>query len=286
MSPNSKLLFLVAAISLSLSACDGKKTETAVDSKPAVKINGQSVLEVEIQTKSAHGGADGKTKPVSEQSMESLVNMELMRQAAVQSKLDRDPAIQAKLANSARSILAMAYMEQQLAAAAKPTEADILAYYNQHPERYAQRKQYAVQEIQIEAAPDVRAEIKQQLEQLKTLDQFEPWLKAKDIPHQSLALSVSSDQMSDEVLPKLTKAPVGGHVILDSKEPLLVIFVRSEQLQPMPLEQAGQQIGNTLLEQRRKAALDNALKQLRDKAKIEYVAPYTAKGLQVSEKRN
>ena len=288
MNQNRTLLFLLAAISFGLSGCSEKKNEIVGEAKAAVHINGQPILDAEIQSKYAMrdgaAGTDGSLKPVSAQAMESLVNMELMRQAAVQGNLDNEEQIKAKILISMRSILATAYMEQLLASATKPSDAEVSAYFNKHPMRYAERKQYAVQEFKIQANSAQKDKIKAQLGQLKSLDQFDAWLKQSNIPHQSNPLTVLTDAMPDGVLEKFNSASVGGHVVLDQQEPLLVIFIVSEQQQPATLEQVTQLIGNTLFEQRRKEALENAIKQLRDKAKIEFVAPYTAQGLQVASK--
>ncbi len=285
MNQNRPLLLLLAAISLTLSGCSEKKPEIVGEAKTAVHINGQPILDAEVQSKYAmRDGTVGTLKPVSAQAMESLVNMELMRQAAVQGKLDNEEQIKAKILISMRSILATAYMEQLLSSVTKPSDAEISTHFSKHPERYAERKQYAVQEFKIQANPAQKDQIKAQLGQLKNHDQFDTWLKQSNIPHQSNPLSVMTDAMPDSVLEKFSSASVGGHVVLDQQEPLHVIFLLSEQQQPATLEQVAQLIGNTLFEQRRKDALEGAIKQLRDKAKIEYAAPYTAQGLQVASR--
>jgi hypothetical protein len=89
--------------------------------------------------------------------------------------------------------------------------------------------------------------------------------------------------MPEDVLEKFKNSSVGNSIVLDGQEPMRILFIMSEQIQPATLEQVAQQISNTLFEQRRKAQLDSALKQLRDKAKIEYVAPYTAQGLRIGK---
>jgi len=285
MKQNRTLLLLLAAISLALSGCGEKKPETVSTAPAALHVNGQAILNAEIQSKYAmHSGGNDSLKPVSAQAMESLVNMELMRQAAVQGKLDNDEQIRAKVLNSMRSILATAYMEQLLSSVTKPSDAEISAHFSKHPERYAARKQYAVQEFKIQANSAQKDQIKAQLGQLKNLDQFDTWLKQSNIPHQSNPLSVMTDAMPDGVLEKFNSTTVGGHVVLDQQVPLLVIFLISEQRQPATLEQVAQLIGNTLFEQRRKDALEGAIKQLRDNAKIEYAAPYTEQGLQVASR--
>ena len=284
MNQKPKLFLLIAAMGLAVSGCGEKPPEAVSTGKAAVSVNGQSILDAEIQTKYAmRDDGDGKTKPVSEQAMESLVNMELMRQAAIQSKLDGDEKTQAKIANSMRSILAMSYMEQLLESVNKPTDAEVSAYYAEHPERYSARKQYAVQEIQIQTTPDAAKPILDQLGKLNSVDLFEKWLNENKVAHQTAPISVMTDGMPEDVLEKFKNSSVGNSIVLDGQEPMRILFIMSEQVQPASLEQVAQQISNTLFEQRRKAQLDSALKQLRDKAKIEYVSPYSAQGLQVAK---
>ena len=50
----------------------------------------------------------------------------------------------------------------------------------------------------------------------------------------------------------------------------------------LTLDQAKPQIAKTLMEDRKQKAYANMIKQLPDKAKIEYVAPYTAQGYRLT----
>jgi len=283
MNQTSKLLILVAALSLPLSACTEKKSagtaeSKAVESKVGVKVNGQAISVTELDVKSGHATSD-KKHGISEPKMKQMIDMELLRQAAIQSKLDADEDIRARIANSTRTILAMAYMEKQLAAVVNPTEADISNYYNNNPARFTERKLYEIHEFSIQAPPGKAAEIQAQLGKSKKVQEFDQWLTGNNIPYTSTPVSVTSDRLPDDVLQKLKNAPVGGTVVVGGKERMNVLFVLAEQKQPITLAQVKPAVANMLMEKRKSETLDNALKQLRDKAKIEYVPPYTANGL-------
>ena len=281
MNQKQKIIVLLSVLSLSLSACSGKKTESTTDSKPAVKVNGKAISDAEFQLKSGmhDRGDDKKSHPVSEQAMQSMVNMELLRQAAVESKLDADKAVQAKIANAMRSILATAYMEKKLAEVVKPTEADISAYYNQHPERFANRKMLTMQEVAIRAQPGKEAEIRAEAGKAKKAEDLEKWLQANKIEFNRAPISNTTDQIPDEVMQKLKDVTVGGSVIVGGNGMLHVIFVLADQAQPIVLAQASSMISNQLMDKGAKDTMANMIKSLRDKAKIEYVAPYSEKGL-------
>jgi len=284
MKQTSKLLILVAAASLSLSACTDKKSTGAgesmpVEAKVGVKVNGQAISVAELEAKSGHDPSGKPKQGLTEARMKQMVDMELLRQAAVESNLDKDEAIRAKIAISIRTILAMAYMEKQLGAVANPSEAEISDFYNKNPARFAERKIYEIHEFNIQAPPGKASEIRAQLGKGVKVQEFEQWLKANNIPHSGSPLSVSAERLPDDVLQKLREVPVGGTMVLGGDEQMNAVFVLAEQKQPISLAEAKPAVAMMLTEKRKQESLDNAMKQLRDKAKIEYVPPYTEKGL-------
>ena len=170
-------------------------------------------------------------------------------------------------------------MDKQLATVVKPSDAEISDYYKQNPERFAERKQYEFQEFSIQPPLGKAAEIQAQLGKVKKPDEFDKWLNDNKISHGSTPVSVTSDRLSDDVLQNLKNVPVGGTAVMGGKDQMNVVFLIAEQKQPIALVQAGKMITNMLVEQRKSNVIDNMLKQLRDKAKVEYVPPYTANGL-------
>ena len=278
MNKKSKFIILVAALSLSLSACTEKTSSSESELKAGVKVNGQAISVAELDVKPGHVVSD-KKQGISEPKMKQMIDMELLRQAAVQSKLDADADIRAKIAISTRTILAMAYMEKQLAAVVNPTEAEISDFYNNNPARFAERKHYKIHEFSIQAPPGKAEEIQAQLGKGKKVEEFDQWLTGNNIQHTSTPVSVTSDRLPDDVLQKLKNVPVGGTTVLGNKDQMNVVFVLIEQTQPITLAEAKPAVTIMLMEKRKGETLDNALKQLRDKAKIEYVPPYTAEGL-------
>jgi EpsD family peptidyl-prolyl cis-trans isomerase len=283
MNQTSKLLVLVAVAGLSLSACTDRKSTDAAESMPAgstvgVKVNGEAISVAELDAKSGRD-AGGKKQGLSEDRLKQMVDMELLRQAAVESKLDQDENVRAKIAISVRTILAMAYMEKQLDSVGEPTETEINDFYNNNPARFAERRIYEVHEFNIQAPSGKAAEIRAQLGKGIKPEAFEQWLVANNIRHSGTPLSVSAERLPDDVLQKLTNAPVGGAIVLGGDEQMNVVFVLAAQTQPIGLAEAKPMVAAMMTERRKQEALDNAMTQLRDKAKIEYVPPYNEKGL-------
>jgi hypothetical protein len=57
-----------------------------------------------------------------------------------------------------------------------------------------------------------------------------------------------------------------------------VIFVLGKNAQPLTLAEASRVIEFDLANKRKKEIVDSTLKQLHDKAKIEYIPPYSVNG--------
>ena len=85
--------------------------------------------------------------------------------------------------------------------------------------------------------------------------------------------------MDERLLQKLGNVPVGGGVVEGGADQMTVTYVRSMRDEPLTLDQAKPQIAKLLMENKKTESYRNMIKQLRDKAKIEYVPPYSANGL-------
>lgn len=283
MNPDRKLLLLAAVLGLAVAACSDQKpsagAESGVaDSRVGVRVNGQAIGAAELDSKSVHGAA-GEGPTLTEARMKQVVDMELLRQAAIDSGLDQDETIRAKIAISQRTILGMAYLEKLLASVGEPSDAEVTQFYKDNPARFAERKAYEVQEFVINGPADRAAEIESQAGKMKTAQAFEEWLVANDIAHTATPLSVASDRLPDDVLEKFTKAAVGGTIVLGGKDQLNVVFILAARPEPMSLLEAKQAASFMLGEKRKREILDGSMQKLREKAKIEYVPPYTEKGL-------
>lgn len=298
MNQSSKLLLILLAVSsLSLTACSEKKPAAKTDTQIAVKVNGQPIMAAEFGFSPGLGEAAPMLKSVSASEMKLMVDLELLRQAAIESKLDQDDAIRAKIAEatknaptdspddflnaSLRKTLALAYINQQLAAIPAPAEAEVSAFYNDNPARFAEHRHYELHSCFVRGTAEKEATIKARLAKSKKFDDFERWLKASKLKHGCVPVSLDSAKADESLLQKLGDVPANGSIVEGGKDQMTITFVDAMQKDPLTLDQAKPQIMTTLTDKKRSEGYANMVKQLRDKAKIEYVPPYTASGLVV-----
>jgi EpsD family peptidyl-prolyl cis-trans isomerase len=268
----------VLAATALLAACQGKNPESSWLSRDAVKINGQVVKGGEFAPRPT-AMVQKNAPPVSEAAMKNLVNMELLRQAAVADHLDQEPLMKARLANIQRSLLATAYMDKVMAESIKATPEEIKAFYDQNKAAYADRKHMELRQIVLQPPPGKDAEYRDQVSRSKSPAEFEKWLNDHHVKHESLPLSVYTDQMAADMVKTFEALPVGGSAVIADNGRMNVVYLLGVQPAPIDFEEASKRIGDILVARKRISLVDDTANKLREKAKIEYVAPYSAQGL-------
>jgi EpsD family peptidyl-prolyl cis-trans isomerase len=280
-----KKLYLPLLVAALAAGCGDKKDEVSAEKIPAqvaAKVNGTELTaqQVNYALQRIPNLDKDQTKAASLQMVRNLVDQEVIAQKAVTEKLDSDPMVVQALDAARRQILADAYMSRKLGEPAEPSEAEVAEYFDTHPELFAKRKIYRLQEISIKAPQDKHEAIRAKLNASKNLNEFAAWLKAENYPVKAAQGVKAAEQLPLEMLPKLAQMPEGQAMVADVPEGLLVIVVAGAQVQPVTLEQAKPAIARALQTQARQKAAKAELDTLKAAAKIEYVGEFAGAGKQ------
>jgi EpsD family peptidyl-prolyl cis-trans isomerase len=280
-----KKLYLPLLIAALAAGCGDKKDEVSADkasTQVAARVNGTELTaqQVNYALQRIPNLDKGQTKAASLQMVRNLVDQEVIAQKAVSDKLDSDPMVVQALDAARRQILADAYMSRKLGEPAEPTDAEVSEYFDKHPELFAKRKIYRLQEISIKAPQDKHEAIRAQLNASKNLNDFATWLKSENYPVKAAQGVKAAEQLPLEMLPKLAQIPEGQAMVANVPEGLLVIVVAGAQIQPVTLEQAKPAIARVLQTQARQKAAKAELDALKAAAKIEYVGEFADAGKQ------
>lgn len=277
-----KKLYLPLLVAVLVAGCGDKKDEaaTAAPSQVAAKVNGTelTVHQVNYALQRIPNLDQEQTKAASLQVVRNLVEQEVIAQKALTDKLDRDPAVVQALDAARRQILAEAYMSRKLGTPAEPSDAEVADYFDQHPELFAKRKIYRLQEISIKAPQDKYDAIRAQLGASRTLEDFATWLKAENLPVKSAQGVKTAEQLPLQMLPQLAKMPDGQAMVVNTPDGLMVIVLADSQMQPVTLEQAKPAIARLLQTEARQKAAKAEMDTLRAAAKIEYMGEFVDAG--------
>ena len=266
-------LIAVACIAvLALSACgksEGKKAATQI----AARVNKEEISVHQVNAVLSRSGniPAEQAKAAGRQILDKLIDQELLVQQAVDKKLDRDPKVMQALEAARREILARAYADQVMGAAAKPAAEDIKAYYAAHPELFSQRRVYSLQELAVRATPEQIEALKQELPRTKSLTDVANWLKSKGIQFVGNAGVKPAEQLPLELLPRYHAMKDGQVGLIAGPSGALVVYLVASQSAPMDEAAATPFIEQFLGNRKRAELADAEIKQLKAKAKIEYL---------------
>jgi len=275
--------FLAAVAALSLAACE--QPATATRDSIAATVGGDAIGEVELGRAVARLGELNAAESAQARGrvLEALIDQHLVSHAAKKARLDQTPEVALAMQQAQRQVLVEAYMERLFKDMAQPADTEIQDYYARHPELFAQRKVYRIQELELQLAPARIAEVEAQLKRSRTLAEFADWLRAQGIAGKTGVAVKPAEQIAAPMLAQLINMKDGQVVVVPMGENRVsVLQLQGSQAQPVTLEQARAAIERVVLGEKRKTLLEAEIGKLRASEKVEYAsgfapAPQTGK---------
>ena len=268
-------LIALTAIALMLSGCE--KPATAVKSETVATVAGDTISEAELNLAVSRLGDlnEAQTAEAKTKLLQALIDQRLVEQAAKKAGLDKEPEVAIAAAQASRQVLAEAYAERNFKDVAKPTEAEIAGYYEQHPELFSQRRIYRIQELELKLDQSRLSEVEEKLKTSHSMGDFVNWIKEQGIEGKTAVAVKPAEQIAAQLLARLSQMKDGQVTILPGRPgSVLIQQLQESQLQPVSLEQASHAIERALMTQKRKELMEADLKKLREAAKIDYTSGY------------
>ncbi len=203
-----------------------------------------------------------------------LVNEQLTVQQALLHKLDRSPDVMMQIEAARREILTKAYLKEVVAGLPKPSPEDAKKFYDTHPELFAERRIYNLQQIIIVNPHPPVAEIKK-LTADKSMSDITTALKQNNIMFSASAVTRAAEQIPLTTLPELAKIKEGQVSIIESPQSITIVKVEASKLAPLSEELALQRIPQYLMNEKAKIAINAKLEQLKSTSKITYMNEFS-----------
>lgn len=278
-----KLLFptLIVSLALGLAACNSKEAEKPA-SQIAAKVNSGEISVHQINYILSRTGTGTNTAEMApkirRQILDRLVDQELAVEQAVEKKLDRSPDVLMAIENARREILARAYVEQITAAMAKPTVDEAKKYYTEHPQLFAERRIYNIQEIVLPVTAGIAGELRELLNAGKSMEDIANWLKGRDIKFAGGSATRPAEQIPLELLPKIHSLKAGQGLLMEGPQSITVMRLAASQSVPVSEDVALPRIQQFLGNQRAAEAAKQEFKTLKANAKITYMGEFADTG--------
>lgn len=266
----------VLLMSMILVACGDKGDTKKSDTQVVAKVNGDeiSIHQVNLQLGRAGKMDEAQSKAVSQQIVSKLVDQQLLKQKALEEKLDRDPRVLQIIEASKSEILAQAYLEKVSSKAKKPSTTEIDTFYNEHPELFEKRRVFRLQELVVQAAPEKFAEIEAGVKDIKNINEVAAWLKQNQIQFTANSNVRTAEQLPGNLLKVLQPLADGELFLLKTDRSLNVVHLAASQSQPVARDKATPIIEQYFVNLNKTNLITEEVKGLKEKAKIEYVGAF------------
>ncbi|MBL8390612.1 MAG: EpsD family peptidyl-prolyl cis-trans isomerase [Candidatus Accumulibacter sp.] len=273
-APKTILTLLVSA--LAIAACGDRSSEKKVATQVAAKVNGGevSVHQINFVLQRTPSIPADHVESVRRQVLEGLIDQELAVQQALEMKLERTPNVMQMVEASRREILARAYLEQAGGGGVKPSAAEVRSYYNDHPDLFAKRKVYRLEEINFAGTPEVVGRVKEHLAKGKTSADVVAALRADGVVVSGGVSVKAAEQISLDALPRLAAAKEGQPQLFEDVGKAAIVTVLATKSDPMDEAKAPSYIESYLSNKQKSERATEAMKQLRAKAQIEYAGDF------------
>jgi EpsD family peptidyl-prolyl cis-trans isomerase len=260
------------------SAC-GKKDAPPVATQVAAKVGSEEISVHQINQVLSRTNTNGATpdavKTMSREVLEKLIDQQLAVDQATEAKLNRSPEVVAQLEAAKREILARAYIQSLTSTLAKPSPEDVKKYYTEHPQLFAERRVFNVQEIVAPVAPGVADALRAAAASNKPLELIAADLKSKDIKFSGGSASRAAEQIPLEILPKVHALKDGQTTVLETPQSITLLHLVASQNAPVPEAAALPRIEQFLANQRAAEAVTARLKTLRASTTVTYMGDFT-----------
>src|SRR6266852_31064 len=172
-------LSALIALVVALSSC-GKADVRKNPGQIAAKVNGDEISVHQINNAIARGNdiPPGEAKQAAAQTLERIIDQELLVQKALKDRLDRDPQVMQAIEDAKRQVLARAYIERA-AASSTESQGEIRKFYQENPALFERRRIYRVHELVVEAPREKLDTLKAATAGGKSLQDVAGWLKSQ-----------------------------------------------------------------------------------------------------------
>ena len=276
MVKTSLCLSVLIALVVALSSC-GKADVKKSSGQIVAKVNGDEISVHQINSAMARGNdiPPDEAKQASAQTLERIIDQELLVQKALKDKLDRDPQVMQSIEDAKRQILVRAYIERAAAASSTESPEEIRKFYQENPALFERRRIYRVHELVV-VAPREKLDALKATAGAKSLQDVTGWLKSQKLVFQVAISNRPAEQIPLDMLPQLFEMREGQIAVIPTSRGASVVQLLQAQEASLSEQQATPIIEQYLHSRKQLAVAQAEVKRLRERARIEYVGEFEA----------
>lgn len=269
------LLITLLLLSAIVGGC-GKGEEKPVTTQVAAKVNATEITVSQVNNVLAKtpNVTPATEQRVKREILDNLIDQQIARQQAIENKLDRSPNVLQTLEAAKTEILARAYLEQIATAQPKASPDEVKNYYNGHPNLFAQRRIFNIEEISLPAQAGLADSLRAEVVKLRSMQDIAAWLRSREIQFTANNGVRAAEQIPMEYLENMQAMKDGEVRVFELRGGLQVVRVLASKQIPIDETTAAPKIRQFLYSQSSNAAIAREMKEVKAQAKIEYIGEF------------
>lgn len=271
-SPRRAVCAVLVLASVALAGCNRDKP--VPETKPGqalASVNGEEITVLQLNEEMQRAGVPAaQQQTASKQLLQALIDRELLESAAAKEKIDRDPKVMQAIERARSLIIAQAYMQKRVGDVGRPTEAEIEDYFNKHPQFFANRRQFAMNQLVLPAS-SVTPELRAAADKARSLEDVAAYLDTRQVAYGRAQVTRSTADLKPELAAKLLSMPKGQLFLVQEGQRALLTSIDEVRDAPASLAIAAPQIGQYLANRKNKELAQAEIQRLRATAKIDYL---------------
>jgi EpsD family peptidyl-prolyl cis-trans isomerase len=198
---------------------------------------------------------------VRREALDRIVTRKLLAQAARAEKLERTPQNSLLKAATIESFEAGLELQAIGDKVAAPTAAEAAAFVQDHPEMFAQRTGYLIDQLHVNAKPDQA--LIAALQPTKSLAEVERILQGRNVPFRRSVEQLDSLRADPRIIAAVRKLAPGEPLVMSEPYGFSVSSVRQSSVQPVVGAQATAIAAKLLTAERRNKAMSDRIAALK-----------------------
>ena len=221
---------LVLTAGLGVAGCHGGTPTGQV----AARVGNDEITVQELQAEMAgYNAPDAKTRKAAEQqALQNIIQRKLIAKAATKAGIAKSPAYAIEKARMEDMLLVQSWQKSLSDAVPEPGPEQIRQYINQHPELFANRKVYIVDQLRMQAPSDPK--LAAELKPLNTLDDIAKVLQSKGIRFEQARGALDSLELGSGIVTQIEKLPAGEIFVLPMGNVLVANKIIEARVAPVP----------------------------------------------------
>lgn len=242
----SLIVVLAAGLLASCNSADGP----APTGQVVATVDGKEITLSELNLELA--GAPRQTDPKAQKALQAqalrmIVNRKLVAEAAREQKLDTTPEF-AMARTRAEELALIGALERKLVATVPaPSKEEAERFVAEHPDSFAQRKIFLVDQLTVPTVPDA---VLKEMEPLHSLGDIAKLLDARRVPYQRAAGAVDGATSDPVMIQRIASLPAGEPFVVRNGPGALINQVRETRVEPVAGAKAVT-LAQAMLKQRR-----------------------------------